>query len=77
MLYFLFLFLQDFDSRLDQLRLHMSEIKEQLNTHSSEYNKKSTQHDAKFKLLTQQTKTLEDFDLNNFVCIDDFPVENP
>jgi hypothetical protein len=44
----------------------MSEIKEQLNTHSSEYNRKSTQHDAKFKLLTQQTKTLEDFDLNNF-----------
>jgi hypothetical protein len=44
----------------------MSEIKEQLNTHSSEYNRKSTQHDAKFKFLTQQTKTLEDFDLNNF-----------
>ena len=44
----------------------MSEIKEQLNTHSSEYNRKSTQHDAKFKLLTQLTKTLNDFDLNNF-----------
>jgi chromosome segregation ATPase len=66
LLYFLFLFLQDFDSRLDKLRLHMSEIKEQLNTHSSEYNRKSTQHDAKFKLLTQQTETLDDFDLNNF-----------
>ena len=39
----------------------MSEIKEQLNTHSSECNRTSTQHDAKFKLLTQQTKTLEDF----------------
>jgi hypothetical protein len=37
-----------------------------LNTHSSEWNRKSTQNDAKFKLLTQQSKTLDDFDLNNF-----------
>lgn len=41
-------------------------MKEQLNTHSSEWNRKSTQNDAKFKLLTQQTKTLDDFDLINF-----------
>ena len=37
-----------------------------MNTHSSEWNRKSTQNDAKFKLLTQQSKTLDDFDLNNF-----------
>jgi hypothetical protein len=44
----------------------VSEIKEQLNTQSSEYNRKSMLNDVKFKLLTQQTKTLVDFDLNNF-----------
>ena len=44
----------------------MYEIKEQLNTQSSEYNIKSMLNDAKFQLLTQQTKTLIDFDLNNF-----------
>ena len=44
----------------------MSEIKEQLNTQSSECNRKSMLNDVKFKLLTQQTKTLVDFDLNNF-----------
>jgi hypothetical protein len=38
------------------LRLHMSEIKEQLSTHSSEYNRKSILNYAKYKLLTQQTK---------------------
>jgi hypothetical protein len=42
------------------------EIKEQLNTQSSEYNIKSMLNYAKFQLLTQQTKTLIDFDLNNF-----------
>lgn len=44
----------------------MSEITEQLNTQSSEYNRKSMLNDVKFKLFTQQTKTLVDFDLNNF-----------
>lgn len=44
----------------------MYEIKEQLNTQSSEYNIKSMLNYAKFQLLTQQTKTLIDFDLNNF-----------
>jgi hypothetical protein len=28
--------------------------------------RKSTQNDAKFKLLTQQSKALDDFDVNNF-----------
>jgi hypothetical protein len=32
----------------NNIRLYVSEIKEQLNTHSSEYNRKSTQNDAKF-----------------------------
>jgi hypothetical protein len=36
-----------------------------LQTHY-EWNRKSTQNDAKFKFLTQQSKTLDDFDLNNF-----------
>jgi hypothetical protein len=39
--------------------------KEQLSTHSSEYNRRATLNDAKYKLLTQQTKTLDNFDLNN------------
>ena len=43
----------------------MSEIMEQLSTLSSEYNRKSTLNDVKYKLLTQQTKTLDNFDLNN------------
>jgi len=36
----------------NKLRLHVSEINEQLNTHSGEYNRKSTPSDAKYKLLT-------------------------
>ncbi|CAG2243072.1 unnamed protein product [Mytilus edulis] len=50
----------------NKLRSQYLDLNEQLVTHLRDYERKSTQNDAKFKVLSQSTKTLDDFDLNNF-----------
>ncbi|CAG2250537.1 unnamed protein product [Mytilus edulis] len=49
-----------------KLRTQYLDLNEQLVSHLRDYERKSTQNDAKFKVLSQSTKTLDDFDLNNF-----------
>ena len=44
-------------------------MNEQFNTHSNECNRKSTLNDVKLKWLTQPTKPLDDFYLDNFKVI--------
>jgi len=47
-------------------------MNEQFNTHSSECNRNFSQNDVKFKWLTQQTKSLDDFYLDNIKAINTY-----
>ncbi|CAG2225389.1 unnamed protein product [Mytilus edulis] len=50
----------------NKLRTQYLDLNEQIVSHIRDYERKSTQNDTKFKVLSQSTKTLDDFDLKNF-----------
>ncbi|CAC5372012.1 unnamed protein product [Mytilus coruscus] len=65
--YIIYMFLQGDKTQIDEV-FRKDDNKLSVVEHNSEvdYERKSTQNDAKFKVLSQSTKTLDDFDLNNF-----------
>jgi hypothetical protein len=58
--------IKSLQSQNSNLRSQYSNLKDPVDKHSEEYTRKSAQNDSKFKLLLQQTKQLEDTDIN--VC---------
>ena len=58
--------IKSLQSQNSNLRSQYSNLNDQFDKHSEEYPRKSAHNDSKFKLLLQQTKQLEDIDIN--VC---------